>query len=85
MWDPPGSGIKPVSPALAGRFPTAELPGKPLHESFESTPSHHVVDIISILEITVLKLSEVKILVQSHAAYKEQNTSLNPLLHPKSI
>ena len=25
-----GSGIKPVSPALAGRFFTTELPGKPL-------------------------------------------------------
>ena len=30
MWDPPGSGIKPVPPALAGRFFTTEPPGKPL-------------------------------------------------------
>ena len=30
MWDPPGSGIKPSSPALAGRFFTTEPPGKPL-------------------------------------------------------
>ena len=29
MWDPPGSGIKPVSLALAGGFFTTELPGKP--------------------------------------------------------
>ena len=29
MWDLPGSGIKLVSPALAGRFFTTELPGKP--------------------------------------------------------
>ena len=28
MWDLPGSGIKPVSPALAGRFFTTESPGK---------------------------------------------------------
>ena len=28
-WDPSGSGIKPVSPALAGGFFTTELPGKP--------------------------------------------------------
>ena len=26
--DPPGPGVEPVSPALAGRFFTAELPGK---------------------------------------------------------
>ena len=28
MWDLPGAGIKPVSPALAGRFLTTEPPGK---------------------------------------------------------
>ena len=30
MWDPPGSGIKPPSSALAGGFFTTEPPGKPL-------------------------------------------------------
>jgi len=34
MWDLPGPGIKPMSPALAGRFFTTEPPGKP-QESFE--------------------------------------------------
>ena len=29
LWDLPGSGIKPASPALAGRFFTTEPPGKP--------------------------------------------------------
>ena len=29
MWDLPRSGIKPVSPALAGSFFTTEPPGKP--------------------------------------------------------
>ena len=29
MWDHPGSGIEPVSPALAGRFFATESPGKP--------------------------------------------------------
>ena len=28
MWDLPGPGLKPVSPALAGRFLTTVLPGK---------------------------------------------------------
>ena len=30
MWDLPGPGIEPVSPALAGGFPTTVPPGKPL-------------------------------------------------------
>ena len=29
MWDLPGPGIKPMSPALAGRFFNTEPPGKP--------------------------------------------------------
>ena len=29
MWDLPGSGIQPMSPALAGGFFTTESPGKP--------------------------------------------------------
>jgi len=29
MWDPPGSGIELVSPALTGGFFTTEPPGKP--------------------------------------------------------
>ena len=28
-WDPPGPGPEPVSPALAGGFPTIAPPGKP--------------------------------------------------------
>ena len=29
MWDLPGPGLEPVSPALAGGFLTAAPPGKP--------------------------------------------------------
>ena len=29
MWDPPRPGLKPASPALAGRLPTTAPPGKP--------------------------------------------------------
>ena len=36
MWDPPRTGIEPTSPALAGRFFTAEPPGKPWTHSLES-------------------------------------------------
>ena len=33
MWDLPGPGLEPVSPALAGRFSTTAPPGKPLCNS----------------------------------------------------
>ena len=39
MWDPPRPGLEPVSPALAGRFPTTAPPGKPtflVFDDFES-------------------------------------------------
>ena len=29
MWDPPRPGLKPMSPAVAGRFSTTVPPGKP--------------------------------------------------------
>ena len=29
MWDPPGPGLEPMSPALAGRLSTPAPPGKP--------------------------------------------------------
>ena len=32
MWDLPRPGLKPVSPALAGRFSTTAPPGKPVFE-----------------------------------------------------
>ena len=34
VWNLPGSGIEPVSPASAGRFFTTEPPGKPPETSF---------------------------------------------------
>ena len=30
MWDPPGPGLEPACPELAGRFSTTAPPGKPL-------------------------------------------------------
>ena len=37
MWDPPGSGIKPVCPALTGKFFTTEPPGmtSPILRNFQ--------------------------------------------------
>ena len=34
MWDLPGPGLKPVSPALAGGFLTTAPPGKPQIPAF---------------------------------------------------
>ena len=34
MWDLPRPGLEPVSPALAGRFPTTAPPGKPKKRIF---------------------------------------------------
>ena len=34
MWDLPGPGLEPMSPALAGGFLTTEPPGKPLISIF---------------------------------------------------
>ena len=34
MWDLPGPGIEPVTPSFAGRFFTAELPGKSRNDLF---------------------------------------------------
>ena len=36
QWDRPGPGIKPLSPALAGRFFTVWPPGKPMGNSNHS-------------------------------------------------
>ena len=35
MWDLPGPGLEPVSPALAGRFSTTAPPGKPRKTTFD--------------------------------------------------
>ena len=35
MWDPPGPGLEPMSPALAGRFSTTAPPGKPSLQIFK--------------------------------------------------
>ena len=41
MWDLPGPGLKPVSPALAGGFLITAPPGKPLKLCFFKEAFHH--------------------------------------------
>ena len=40
MWDLSGSGIEPVSPALASGFFTTEPPGKPLDLTYGCSQMH---------------------------------------------
>ena len=42
MWDPPGPGLEPVSPALAGGFLTTVPPGKPIIPSYVQKVLHFV-------------------------------------------
>ena len=37
IWDLPGPGLEPVSPALGGRFLTTAPPGKSREENFKKT------------------------------------------------
>ena len=41
MWHLPGSGIEPMSPALAGRFFSTETPGKPPEPFLICFAPHH--------------------------------------------
>ena len=44
MWDLPRAGLKPVSPALTGRFSTNAPPGKPLFGHFLNTQFYVVME-----------------------------------------
>ena len=61
MWDLPGSGIKPLSPALAGRFFTTGLPGKPSNRIF-SFNLNFFFQWSQVLQITLLDLDSLKVL-----------------------
>ena len=43
MWDPPRPGLKPVSPALAGRLSTTAPPGKPWIWIFDKTSDKEII------------------------------------------
>ena len=61
MWDLPGSGIKPLSPALAGRFFTTGPPGKPSNRIF-SFNLNFFFQWSQVLQITLLALDSLKVL-----------------------
>ena len=48
MWDLPRPALKPMSPALAGRFSTTAPPGKPIHSSIDGHLAYfHVLAIVN--------------------------------------
>ena len=49
MWDLPRPGIKPVSPALAGRSFTTEPPGRPCTDSLTSRHTVREMALLSLL------------------------------------
>ena len=51
MWDPPRPGLKPVSPALAGRFSTTAPPGKPLLLFFSVILLHSTLLLLNLIWI----------------------------------
>ena len=55
MWDLPGPGIEPVSPALAGEFLTTVPPGKTLVDWFDESPNHMPVSKLTDPHHPVLK------------------------------
>ena len=56
MWDLPGPGVKPVSPALAGGFFTTEPPGKLSLESLNLKMTLEKIENSQKSMITVFKV-----------------------------
>ena len=63
MWDLPGPGLEPVSPALAGVFLTTVPPGKPSSAHFyigllllSCNNSLHILDVNPLTDIYVLQI-----------------------------
>ena len=56
MWDLPGSGIKPVSLALAGRFSTTDPPRKPLSEFLKAKCELASVEQLKLQHMGILHL-----------------------------
>ena len=62
MWDLPRPGLKPVSPALAGRFSTTVPPGKPIYILFK------------LAQLCYLKICvSINFEIPGHRCYQEQN------------
>ena len=52
MWDPPRPGLKPMSPALAGRLSTTVPPGKPCWKIFNHNFNFITCDCLFIFSVS---------------------------------
>ena len=59
-WDLPGPGIKPVSPALTGRFFTTEPPGKPNRDILDHKKEHYQGDLPGLPDTNNIQFSSVQ-------------------------
>ena len=73
MWDLPGPGLKPVSPALAGGFLTTAPPGK--------SPAH----ILIILEGTIENTGEHELQTSTCSFITPRHGSLTAILEAGTI
>ena len=62
MWDPPGPGLEPVSPALAGRLSTTAPPGKPpaMFNREKCSPKSMTSLLIRLITVTSPNLNTLK-------------------------
>ena len=54
MWDLPGAGLEPVSPALAGRFLTTAPLGKPCFMGFYAFLVHFFVSVCLVFFLSLI-------------------------------
>ena len=90
VWDLPRPGLKPMSPALAGRFSTTAPPGKPNNYLLNISLSHYFsftrlwnfqLGVCQIQTLSVYSASCVTIKVQSHhglCALKKNSLNVYP-------
>ena len=74
MWNLPGPGIEPMSPALAGGFFTTESPGKPLYGFLCVYPAWGSLSFLGLQFIVLIKFGKYMNLLSS-------NNFLLPMKH----
>ena len=73
MWDLPGHGLEPTSPALAGGFLTTAPPGKFPHKDVKAA----IIIIINEVMVNTLETTEKTNSQQRKRNYKKKNLTGN--------